>query len=107
MVPYHVQLSVYHAPHTMDVAHELHRFPLDIVFRIYDNVLASGIESIFGFSVILLMKNEEELLKLKFDDILTFLKNRLFDKYIVSFSSMIYAVINVYSFRLLMKRALQ
>ncbi|KAH8119401.1 RabGAP/TBC [Phellopilus nigrolimitatus] len=61
-----------------------YRFPLDIVFRIYDNVLASGIESIFGFSVILLQKNEEALLKLKFDDILAFLKNRLFEQYIVA-----------------------
>ncbi|THH05281.1 hypothetical protein EW145_g4915 [Phellinidium pouzarii] len=59
-----------------------YRFPLDIVFRIYDNVLASGIESIFGFSVILLQKNEEALLQLKFDDILAFLKNRLFEQYI-------------------------
>ena len=46
-------------------------------------MLASGVESIFGFSVILLMKNEEDLLKLKFDDILAFLKNRLFEKYTV------------------------
>ncbi|KAJ7287507.1 rab-GTPase-TBC domain-containing protein [Mycena rebaudengoi] len=28
-----------------------YRFPLDIVFRIYDNCLASGIEAIFGFSI--------------------------------------------------------
>ncbi|KAI5123943.1 hypothetical protein M0805_006357 [Coniferiporia weirii] len=58
-----------------------YRFPLDIVFRIYDNVLASGVESIFAFSVVLLQKNEEALLKLKFDDILAFLKNRLFERY--------------------------
>jgi hypothetical protein len=59
------------------------RFPLNIVFRIYDNVLASGIEAIFGFSVVLLQKNEEALLQLKFDDILAFLKTRLFEKYVV------------------------
>lgn len=58
-------------------------FPLDVVFRIYDNVLASGVEAIFGFSVVLLQKNEEALLRLKFDDILAFLKNRLFQDYIV------------------------
>ena len=63
------------------------RFPLEIVFRIYDNVLASGVESIFGFSVVLLQKNEEALLRLKFDDILAFLKNRLFQDYIVSLFS--------------------
>ncbi|EJD02967.1 RabGAP/TBC [Fomitiporia mediterranea MF3/22] len=58
-----------------------YRFPLEIVFRIYDNILASGIEAVFGFSVVLLQKSEEALLKLKFDEILTFLKNRLFEFY--------------------------
>jgi len=58
-----------------------YRFPLDIAFRIYDNCLASGIEAIFGFSIVLLQKNEEELLKLKFDEILAFLKTNVFDRY--------------------------
>ncbi|KAJ6499274.1 rab-GTPase-TBC domain-containing protein [Mycena sanguinolenta] len=58
-----------------------YRFPLDIVFRIYDNCLASGIEAMFGFSVMLLMKNEDLLLALKFDQILAFLNNHLFDRY--------------------------
>ncbi|KAJ7084413.1 rab-GTPase-TBC domain-containing protein [Mycena belliarum] len=58
-----------------------YRFPLDIVFRIYDNCLASGIEAIFGFSVMLLMKNEDILLSMKFDQILAFLNNSLFDRY--------------------------
>ncbi|KAF5386101.1 hypothetical protein D9615_002253 [Tricholomella constricta] len=58
-----------------------YRFPLPVVFRIYDNCLASGIEAIFGFSIMLLKKNEEELLGLKFDEILSFLNTRLFDKY--------------------------
>ena len=65
------------------------RFPLDIVFRIYDNILASGIESIFGFSIVLLRQNEEALLKLRFDEILAFLKNHLLDPYVVS-------IINLY-----------
>ncbi|KAG6873437.1 hypothetical protein C0995_015526 [Termitomyces sp. Mi166 len=56
-------------------------FPLPVVFRIYDNCLASGIEAIFGFSIMLLKKNEEEILALKFDEILAFLNTRLFDKY--------------------------
>ncbi|KAF8507745.1 RabGAP/TBC [Gautieria morchelliformis] len=58
-----------------------YRFPLDVVFRIFDNVLATGIEAIFGFSLALLQKNEESLLTLKFDDILGFLRNKLFDSY--------------------------
>lgn len=60
------------------------RFPLDIVFRIYDNVLATGIEAIFGFSIVLLQKNEDALLALKFDEILGFFKTRLFERYLVS-----------------------
>jgi hypothetical protein len=58
-----------------------YRFPLDIAFRIYDNCLASGIEAIFGFSIVLLQKNEDALLKLKFDEILAFMKTRVFEKY--------------------------
>ncbi|KAF8516735.1 RabGAP/TBC [Hysterangium stoloniferum] len=61
-----------------------YRFPLDVVFRIYDNVLATGIEAIFGFSLALLHRNEDVLLKLKFDDILVHLRNKLFDAYKVS-----------------------
>jgi len=60
-----------------------YRFPLPVVFRIYDNVLATGIESIFCFSIALLQKSEEELLKLKFDDILAYLKAKLFDPYMM------------------------
>ncbi|KAK0212657.1 rab-GTPase-TBC domain-containing protein [Desarmillaria ectypa] len=58
-----------------------YRFPLDIVFRIYDNCLANGIEAIFGFSIALLRKNEDLLLGLKFDEILTFLNTKLLDRY--------------------------
>jgi len=60
------------------------RFPLDIAFRIYDNCLASGIEAIFGFSIVLLQTNEDVLLTLKFDEILAFMKTRVFEKYKVS-----------------------
>ncbi|KAL4264742.1 Rab GTPase-activating TBC domain-containing protein [Pleurotus pulmonarius] len=58
-----------------------YRFPQEIVFRIYDSCLANGIEAIFGFSIILLAKNEEALLSLKFDELLAFLNTRLFDVY--------------------------
>ncbi|KAK0461083.1 rab-GTPase-TBC domain-containing protein [Desarmillaria tabescens] len=58
-----------------------YRFPLDVVFRIYDNCLANGIEAMFGFSIALLRKNEDLLLGLKFDEILTFLNTKLFDRY--------------------------
>ncbi|TRM69972.1 rab-GTPase-TBC domain-containing protein [Schizophyllum amplum] len=58
-----------------------YRFPLDVVFRIYDHVLANGIEAIFGFSIALLHRNEETLLKMKFDEILGFLNMKLFEVY--------------------------
>ncbi|KAH6913979.1 rab-GTPase-TBC domain-containing protein [Coprinopsis sp. MPI-PUGE-AT-0042] len=58
-----------------------YRFPLDVVFRIYDSCLANGIEAIFSFSIQLLRKNEEKLLKLKFDEMLKFLNMNLLDAY--------------------------
>ena len=64
-----------------NIAQLSHSFPLDVVFRIYDHVLANGIEAIFGFSIALLHKNEETLLKMKFDEILGFLNMKLFDIY--------------------------
>jgi len=60
-----------------------YRFPLEIVFRIYDSCLANGIEAIFGYSVMLLKKNEETLLGLKFDEILAFMNTKLFDCYLI------------------------
>ncbi|EPT04982.1 hypothetical protein FOMPIDRAFT_1039829 [Fomitopsis schrenkii] len=58
-----------------------YRFPMDVVFRIFDNVFASGIEALFSFSLVLLVKNEEELLKNKFDQLIKFLNTRIFDTY--------------------------
>ncbi|KAI0644505.1 rab-GTPase-TBC domain-containing protein [Trametes meyenii] len=58
-----------------------YRFPMEIVFRIYDNCLASGIEAMFTFSMMLLIKNEETLLSMKFDQLLSFLNMRVFEVY--------------------------
>ncbi|KAI0092977.1 rab-GTPase-TBC domain-containing protein [Irpex rosettiformis] len=58
-----------------------YKFPLSVVFRIYDNVLASGVEAMFSFSLMLLAKNEETLLSLKFDQLLVFLNNNMLDVY--------------------------
>jgi hypothetical protein len=59
----------------------LNSFPLEIVFRIFDNCLASGIEAIFGFAVSLLQKNEATLLSLKFDELVAFLNTSVVDTY--------------------------
>ncbi|KAI0318268.1 rab-GTPase-TBC domain-containing protein [Amylostereum chailletii] len=56
-------------------------FPLELVFRIFDNCLASGIEAIFGFSLALLQKNEEKILSLKFDELVAFLNQHIIDAY--------------------------
>ena len=54
---------------------------MDIVFRIYDNCLASGIEAMFAFSMALLSKNETTLLTMKFDQLIGFLNQRVFEVY--------------------------
>ena len=63
----------------------LYSFPLDIVFRIFDNCLASGIEAMFAFSLMLLHKNEETLLSMQFDKLLNFLNTKVFEVYQVIF----------------------
>ncbi len=82
MVPHNVQLSVGlvvfgNIPTLTACA----SFPMDIVFRIYDNCLASGIEAMFAFSMALLSKNETTLLSMKFDQLLGFLNQRIFEVY--------------------------
>jgi ecotropic viral integration site 5 protein len=52
-----------------------------MVFRIFDHVLATGVDAIFSFSVLLLQKNEQILLNMSFDQILEFLKSSLLDCY--------------------------
>lgn len=82
MVPHNVQLQVSCVLYIICASLiSPCRFPLDIVFRIYDNVLASGIESLFSFSVVLLYKNEETLLNMKFDQLLVFLNTKMLDIY--------------------------
>ena len=54
---------------------------MNIVFRIYDNCLASGIEAMFAFSMALLSKNETTLLTMKFDQLIGFLNQRVFEVY--------------------------
>lgn len=59
-----------------------YKFPLDIVLRIYDILITQGIESILKFAVNLMIKNESNLILLKFDKLLDFLKNNLFNVYV-------------------------
>jgi hypothetical protein len=61
-----------------------YRFPLQLVVRIYDLILADGLEAaILKFGIVLMQKNAETLLGMKDMAALTnFLKERLFDVYI-------------------------
>ena len=63
------------------IADSSYRFPLDLVYRVLDAVFAEGIEAIFRFALALLQKNEEQLIKLEFEECLEFLKLHLVDVY--------------------------
>ena len=52
-----------------------------MVFRIFDNILATGVEALFGFGLVMLQKNEEKLLAMKFDEMAAYLNNKIFDTY--------------------------
>ncbi|RKP10230.1 rab-GTPase-TBC domain-containing protein [Thamnocephalis sphaerospora] len=58
-----------------------YKFPLSMVYRIIDIIFAEGVESLHRFAVALMRANRARLLLLNFEDLLTFLKNGLFDIY--------------------------
>lgn len=60
-----------------------YKFPLQIVMRIFDIVIAEGVEAILRFGVALMCKNANTLLNLEFDALLTFLKENIFDCYLM------------------------
>lgn len=55
-----------------------YKFPLDMVLRIYDIVIAEGMESILRFALNLMLQNKEKMMELQFDDLLKFLKEKIF-----------------------------
>lgn len=59
-----------------------YKFPLEMVLRVYDIVIAEGMESILRFALNLMEKNCEELLKLNFDQLVKFLKEEIFHYYL-------------------------
>ncbi|KAI7901356.1 rab-GTPase-TBC domain-containing protein [Cokeromyces recurvatus] len=58
-----------------------YKFPLDLVFRIYDVIFTEGISSIFKFALALLKRNQTAILGFDFEHLLDFLKNGLFKEY--------------------------
>lgn len=71
-----------------------------MVFRIFDNILATGVEALFGFGLAMLQKNEEKLLAMNFDGMALYLNNKIFDTYRVRlthrFSSALSTLIHSY-----------
>ncbi|KAI9490639.1 rab-GTPase-TBC domain-containing protein [Zychaea mexicana] len=66
------------------------KFPLDVVFRIYDNFLSDGVEVLFRVALALLEKNQSNILVLEYDKLLQFLKHDLLRIYTDNTSSLIY-----------------
>lgn len=60
-----------------------YKFPLDIVLRIYDLVVAEGVEVLLKFSVNLMVKSQRALLALEFEPLLNYLKDELFNRYLL------------------------
>lgn len=60
-----------------------YKFPLQIVLRIFDVVMAEGIEAMLRFAVGLVRRNAAAILSLEFESLLTFLKENIFDFYIL------------------------
>lgn len=59
-----------------------YKYPFEIVFCIFDLFLLEGTTYLFNLSIALLKKNEEILLKLDFEELLEFLKGKLFFAYL-------------------------
>lgn len=59
-----------------------YKFPLDMVLRIYDIIITQGTELILKLAVNLMIKNESHLLQLKFDKLLEYLKDKMFNVYV-------------------------
>ncbi|KAF8927579.1 GTPase-activating protein [Dissophora ornata] len=58
-----------------------YKFPLDLVFRIYDILFVEGVESLFRFAIALLKANHDKILNHDFDKLIELLKNGLFEPY--------------------------
>jgi hypothetical protein len=60
-----------------------YKFPLDLVFRVFDIILVEGIESILRFAIALLKASHDKILNLDFEVLVEFLKSGLFEYYMV------------------------
>jgi hypothetical protein len=63
------------------------RFPLSLVYRVLDIVFAEGLEAMFRFSLAILLRSEDKLLSMDFEQILSYLQSDLFEIYRVESES--------------------
>ncbi|KAJ3314740.1 GTPase-activating protein [Boothiomyces sp. JEL0838] len=59
-----------------------YRFPLEIVFRIFDIIFAEGSEAVLRFALALIKHNQDTIVTLEFEKLLEYLKEELFEQYI-------------------------
>ena len=68
-----------------------YRFPLEMVFRIMDIVMAEGYDAVLRFSLALIKTNQNAILAItEFEVLIDFLQNGLFDEYIGDINALIY-----------------
>ncbi|KAF9570344.1 GTPase-activating protein [Mortierella alpina] len=72
-----------------------YKFPLELVFRVYDIILVEGIESMLRFAIALLKINHDKILGLDFEVLIEFLKNGLFEPYMNDAGLFIHDAYNV------------
>ena len=69
-----------------------YKFPMSIVVRILDIVIAEGLEAVLRFGVAVMKRNAETVLEMEFEKCLDFLQTGLFDVYKV-ISSMVFLLL--------------
>ncbi|KAG0075132.1 GTPase-activating protein [Podila epicladia] len=58
-----------------------YKFPLELVFRVYDIIFVEGIDSLLRFAIALLKANHDKILNHDFETLIEYLKNGLFEYY--------------------------
>ncbi|KAG0239748.1 GTPase-activating protein [Mortierella sp. GBA43] len=58
-----------------------YKFPLDLVFRVFDTILLEGIDTILRFAIALLKASHDRILNLDFEVLVEYLKDGLFENY--------------------------
>ncbi|KAG0045973.1 GTPase-activating protein [Gryganskiella cystojenkinii] len=72
-----------------------YKFPLDLVYRVYDIILVEGVEALLRFAIALLKANHDKILSLDFEVLIEFLKNGIFEPYMNDYGLFIQDAYNV------------